>query len=434
MIKRHFLQILCTVLTPLYFLSCSYKGQMPNIEEFKYPGKKEWEPMLKYVKGLHEKSTHPKSYPFDYDWEEIGPGYYSGTAFGHWDIVHQVFDAFVYDPGHGIRQLYNNIKNQEPSGLVPGSIWMPGGMSQRKEVRWNSDSQGHPPVWVVAIDDYARLSGNDSVLKTFYPSLIRQITWFENERKAVPEGFFYNDILLKKWESGVDEGIRFDEAGLGAWACIDATSHVFMLYKYAEKWSGQLGMGTSYFSERKTELKNFINDSLYYSPDSMYYDIWAVRDTSLRNIVFENLWPMVAGAISSERANCLIDSYVLDKRHFFTPHPVSTVSVSNPKFELRMWRGPAWNSMTYWIARGCLDYDRPDAARLILEKALDATAKQFRETGEIWEFYHPLVGKQEELQRKPHSRYNLPSKDYLGHNPLLAMAKMYGQIMKKGEM
>ena len=429
--KQHFaLRLLFFLESLLLITSCTDKQSLQQ-KGYEYPGKPEWKPMLEYLKVLHEKSTHSKSYPFDYDWEEIGPGYYSGTAFGHWDIVHQVFDALVYDPEHGIEQLYNDVKNQEPTGLIPGSIWMPGGMSGREEVRWNKDSQGHPPVWVVAVDDYVQLTGNNNVLKTFYPSLIRQITWFENERKSNTEGFFYNDILLKKWESGVDEGIRFDEVGLGKWACIDATSHAFMMYKYAEKWSEKLGFNASYFSERKTELKNFINDSLYYSPDSMYYDIWAIHDTSKQNLVFENFWPMIAGAIDQQRADVLIDNYLLNESHFFTPHPVATVSVSNPKFELRMWRGPAWNSMTYWIARGCLNYNRVDAAKVILEKALDATAKQFKETGEIWEFYHPFGGSQTELQRKPHSKYNSPSKDYLGHNPLIAMAKIYDDIAQK---
>ncbi|VAW27882.1 hypothetical protein MNBD_BACTEROID06-1082, partial [hydrothermal vent metagenome] len=48
-------------------------------------GKKAWQPMLKYVAYLHKKSTHPATYPFEYEWEEIGPGYVYGPAFGHWD-------------------------------------------------------------------------------------------------------------------------------------------------------------------------------------------------------------------------------------------------------------------------------------------------------------------------------------------------------------
>ena len=100
----------------------------------------------------------------------------------------------------------------------------------------------------------------------------------------------------------------------------------------------------------------------------------------------------------------MIDEHLLNPKEFFAPHPIATVALSDPKFELRMWRGPAWNCMTYWAARGCLRYGRPDAARRLLEAALDATAIQFGRTGTIWEFYHPQVGDQESLFRKPQGR------------------------------
>jgi putative isomerase len=38
-------------------------------------GKKSWQPMLKYLAELHRKSTHHAAWLFDYEWEEIGPGY-----------------------------------------------------------------------------------------------------------------------------------------------------------------------------------------------------------------------------------------------------------------------------------------------------------------------------------------------------------------------
>jgi hypothetical protein len=90
-----------------------------------------------------------------------------------------------------------------------------------------------------------------------------------------------------------------------------------------------------------------------------------------------------------------------------------------------MWRGPTWNSMTYWAARGCLRYGRVDAAQQLVEHALDASATQFERTGTIWEFYHPHGGDPQTVQRKPHTRYNAPCPDYLGHNPLIAMARIY---------
>jgi putative isomerase len=407
------------------FAGCSSRNPERMLQERGIYGKKEWVPMLNYMLELHKKSSHEKTNPFPYEWEEIGPGYCYAPAFGHWDIVHQVMDALVYDRDHGLRQLYNDIANQTPSGMIPGSIWMPGGRSGRKSVTWNRDTAGHPPVWMYAVDDYVEMTGRMDILMDFFPALIRQIAWFENKRKSTGEGFFYNDILLKVWESGVDEGVRFDETGLGPWACIDATCHVYKMYDYAAKWARDTGSDPAFYEKRRDELKAFIRDSLYVESDKMFYDIWAVKDPSLRHIVYENLWPLITGCATGQQANALIDMYITNPAHFFTSHPISTVSVSDKKFELRLWRGPAWNSMTYWVARGCLIYGRKDAAIQLLEKALDSSSAQFEKTGTIWEFYHPFGGDQTALLRKPRSGVYLPSSDYLGHNPLLAMAKLY---------
>lgn len=426
----------------LIFLCSSEKGfaQSDSWQSLKNEismlGKKEWRPMLEYVADLHEKSTHPATYPFDYEWEEIGPGYVYGPAFGHWDIVHQILDVLPSYPTHALHQLFNDIKNQEPNGLLPGSIWMigkedaPNMRVKRNKVSWNKSEAGHPPLWVVALNDYIELTGNEEVLKTFYTALVRQITWFENARKAEGEGFYYNDILIKRWESGVDQGIRFDEVGMGAWACVDATSHVYLLYKMANRWAKELGMTNNYFERREKELEQFIQKKMYSVEDGSFYDIWAIKNKKLRQTAFENMWPIVVGAATPEQANRFIDEYLLNPDVFFTEHPIATVGVKDPKFELRMWHGPAWNSMTYWAARGCLNYGRIDAAVKLLEKALDASAKVFNETGTIWEFYNPLGGSPKDLQRKPHSKYNVPCKDYLGHNPLIAMARMYESLKK----
>src|SRR5207302_10242871 len=135
-------------------------------------------------------------------------------------------------------------------------------------------TQGHPPLWPIAVQDYIDITGDQTILKKFYPALIRQIEWFENNRKSPDGGFYYNDILLKKWESGVDEGIRFDDVAKGTLACIDATCHVFMMYKMAASWSKQLGLDDAFYKMREDELKKFIQNNLYVKEDGMFYDIW----------------------------------------------------------------------------------------------------------------------------------------------------------------
>ena len=84
--------------------------------------------------------------------------------------------------------------------------------------------------------------------------------------------------------------------------------------------------------------------------------------------------------------------------------------------------------MTYWAALGCVRHRRSDAARKLLEAALDDTAAQFARTGTIWEFYHPQGRHPEEVERKPQTKRNQPFTEYLGHNPLFAMARLWQQL------
>jgi putative isomerase len=382
-------------------------------------GKPKWRPMLWYVADLHEQSVHPAQGPFPYPWEEIGPGYCYGPAFGHWDIVHAILDTLPAEPEHARQQILNNLAAQQEDGLVPGVIWM-----RQGSARWSTQS-GHPPVWPIAVQDHADLTASDDLVRQCYEPLLRQIRWFEDHRRAAENGFYYADILTRTWESGVDEGVRFDDAQPGPFACIDATAHVYALYEAATAWSEALGADWKEFDRKAASLRDFLRNDLYDGESGVFYDIWAARDASKRHLTFESMWPIVVGAAASEQANRFIDEYLLDPHHFCSPHPICTVALSDPLFELRMWRGPTWNSMTYWAARGCLRYGRQDAACQLLEQALDESCAQFERTGTIWEFYHPQGGDPLELERKPQTQYNAPCRDYLGHNPLIAMARLY---------
>jgi len=56
-----------------------------------------------------------------------------------------------------------------------------------------------------------------------------------------------------------------------------------------------------------------------------------------------------------------------------------------------------------------------------------AAAAVFEQTGTIWEFYEPRGGDPRRLARKPHTEHNTPCPDYLGHTPLIALARLWGE-------
>lgn len=396
------------------------------LTEVRTLGKPAWREMLLYVAELHARSLHPAQTPFPYAWEEIGPGYCYGPAFGHWDAIHAILDTVDAEPEYARNQLLNYLAVQAENGMLPGSVWMPRpGDPSRKAPRW-SHKTSHPPVWPIAVQAYVDITHDDGLLARAYESLVRQIRWFEANRAAEPEGFYYSDILTFDWESGVDEGVRFQDVQAGPFACVDATSHMYAVYVIAEAWSAHLGSADR-FDEKAIKLSAFIQAALFSSETGFFHDSWAVNVPG-RPLALEGMWPLVVGAATEAQAQRVIDENLLNPRRFFTTHPLATVGIQDPNFELRMWRGPVWNSMTYWAARGCLRYGRSDAARLLLERALDQAALQFERTGTIWEFYHPEGGCPESLHRKPHTNYDTPCRDYLGHNPLIAMARSWDRI------
>ena len=406
-------------------------------------GKPQWRAMLSYVAQLHEDSTHPGEYPFIYPWEEIGPGYVYGPAFGHIDITHQALDTLAFEPEHSMQQILNNLELQSADGLVPGVIWMrykhpqyrdnanpadiPGESLKGEKVEWSLD-KGYPPLWPVLIEQHSQLYDTLNYINKCYENLIRQIRWFENFRSSPDGGFYYLDILGKGWESGVDDGIRYINAPRKPLACVDATSHMYMLYDYAYKWAARTGRNGEEFKKKADSLKSLITIQLFSEDTGLFHDIYSVNDSSIRKKTFEGMWPMVVGAASEYQANRVIDDNLLNPKRFFSPHPITTVSMDEPLFELRMWRGPVWNCMTMWAAIGCMKYGRKDAARKILERALDAIAIQYEKTGTVWEFYHPFIGNQLEVQRKPYTPYNEPCRDYLGHMPAIAMAGLWEKL------
>jgi glycogen debranching enzyme len=389
------------------------------LREAARPSNPVWKPMLLYLAELHGQSVHPPLDYFKYPYEDIGPGYQGGKIFGHIDLTHERLDTVRAMPDHAINQLRNELAGQQPDGLIPGVVsFDAGGKASFKP------DKGFPPIWVVSAEACMAAKPDHAFIAECLEALRKQIGWFETKRASPDGGFYYLDVVQKTWESGMDEGIRYDERPPSPAASVDATAHVYMLYDYAARWSRALGKPDVQWVGKKTNLQKLITTQLWDDQTGFFYDSWIAHHPELRHLAFEGMWPVVVGAATPAQARRVIDEHLLNPKEFFTPHPIATVAHSDPKFERRMWRGPAWNCMTYWAAYGCARYSRPDAAKALLEKALDATATEFQRSGTIWEFYDADLGEQKTLARKPKGR-KIPCVDYLGHNPLFAMVDLW---------
>lgn len=378
-----------------------------------------WRPMLRYLAELHGQSVFPPLAHFKYPFESIGPGYQGGRVFGHIDLTHIRLDTVRAWPEHARNQIRNELAGQQADGLVPGII-----IFNAEGKPWWKNFKGFPPIWVVSAEAYVEASGDGAFLRECLDGLRKQIGWFEAKRQLPDGGFYYLDQKEDTWESGMDEGIRYHPRPSKPSAAVDACAHLYMLYEHAARWSRQLGEPADRWEQQAATLRSYIQQKMWDEQTGFFYDRWVMEEPARRKLAFEGMWPVVVGAATPEQARRVIREHLLNPNEFFAPHPIATVALSDPHFELRMWRGPTWNCMTMWAARGCLRYGETDGARRMLEAALNATAKQFERTGTVWEFYHPQGGGPTTLFRKPTGR-TAPCRDYLGHNPLFAMIDLW---------
>ncbi len=407
---------------PEWFLLSSLKREASEL------GKPEWRPMLRYLADLHQNAIRKPEAWLPYPWEEIGQGYVGGRAFGHWDIIHQALDTLPSESGHAHRQLWNYLHHQQEDGYIPGTIYFADSPQSGVEGQYPfySGRSTHPPVWPFAVDECWKQLGDEELLRAGIKAARRQISWFQRNRQTGEGGFYYLDVVENRWESGVDDGIRFGSRPGRAMACVDATAHVYLLADSLCRWQRTLGEEEEEAVLLLDRLQDLLQDGLFCKAAGFFFDAWAVGSPENRPFSFEGMWPMVVGAATAAQAERVIRENLLNPERFLTAHPISTVSIGDRgRFSLRCWRGPAWNSMTYWAARGCARYGFEEAAAVLLERALDQSAKIFGQTGTIWEFYHPFGEDPRTLERKPETEFNTPCRDYLGHNPLFAMVRLW---------
>jgi len=333
--------------------------------------------------------------------------------------VHACLDALWLDPAHVKRQIENYFNQETSDGMLPGVVFGPkaegGGLGTGE---FNPTLEcSHPPVWTFLVDDYFARTGDKDFLFWAFRFGRRNLDWWAKERPAMEGGYYYFDITDRKWESGVDESVRFDDTDELPHACVDASSHIFALVSFMQKWAGQVGEYAPELDRERHSLAVFSREELWDEASGFFSDLWAVREGK-KIKTFDGFWPMVCGAAAGEQVKRLA-GHLTDEKEFFTYHPVPTIARDEPSYSFDMWRGPAWNSMTYWICRGFASCGFEKEAKRVAQRALDRSLERFRETGTVFEFYNSDSADVSALKRK--GKDAGPCREYLGHNPLISL-------------
>ncbi|MCL5962374.1 MAG: hypothetical protein M1358_24190 [Chloroflexi bacterium] len=158
------------------------------------------------------------------------------------------------------------------------------------------------------------------------------------------------------------------------------------------------------------KVEQAIVDKCYNKADGIFYSLYSKNDAQVPVKTVASLLPLILEDVPDSVLRTLVEKYLLNPQHFWTPYPVASVSLSEPQFasasaplrendgllgRLRrqyekyhlVWRGPTWVNMNWFLSRGLRRHGYGDVADELTAK----TVGMIQKAG-FWEFYNPITG------------------------------------------
>ena len=265
-----------------------------------------------------------------------------------------------------------------------------------------------PPLSAWAVAKIYEKDQDRDFIEYMYPKLKKYHYWWYNKRDHDGDGiceFGSTDgsAIAAKWESGMDNAIRFDDVEMlqnseGAYS-MNQESVDLNAYLYAEKLF-MAGLAESLDIDDKTKfleearvLKEQIRKQFYDSEDGWFYDTNLEGTKFIKGAGSEGWTALWANVASQEQANA-VKTKMMDPQKFYTKVPFQTMSADHPKFDplKGYWRGPNWFDQSYFGTKALRNYGFKEEADQAT-KAILAGAEGLLEKGmSIRENYHPLTG------------------------------------------
>ncbi|GGY26647.1 lipoprotein [Rhodanobacter panaciterrae] len=322
------------------------------------------------------------------------------NGFWAWDSWKHAAALARFAPALARDQMRAMFDYQGADGMVPDCVYL--------DKAGNNWRDTKPPLAVWATLEIYRATGDKAFLAEMYDKLVRYHRWWftarDHDHNGVAEyGSTDGTKVAAKWESGMDNGVRFDainmlKNGEGAWS-MDQESVDLNAYLYKEKLDlahvaailGKTQDHVQWLKEAAT-MKAFIQTRMFDMTRGYFFDTKLGSGDPVRVYGSEGWTALWAGAASPDQAKSVI-RIMLDPAKFATVMPFPTLAADDPHFSpiKGYWRGPVWIDQAYFgvEALRCYGYAQQAddmARRLVLN------AKGLTQQAPMYENYDPLTG------------------------------------------
>ena len=259
-------------------------------------------------------------------------------------------------------------------------------------------------VWKVYTQD-----GDVDFLREMYPKIVKQHNWWYKFRdfdkdRLCEYGSTDGTLVAAKWESGMDNAVRFDHSEM-----VKSAKTVFSLnqesvdlnaYLYAEKiylvkiaeMIAENENAKVYRAEAE-DLKIKIQKQFYDEKSGWFYDTSIDGKDFIHVMGCEGWTPLWANVATDKQAEA-VKNNMMNPNLFNTKLPFQTLSANHPSFnpDRGYWRGPLWLDQAYFGVVGLHNYGYPEEAYKATYKLIHNAEGVLGKGTSIRENYQPITG------------------------------------------
>ena len=264
-----------------------------------------------------------------------------------------------------------------------------------------------PPLSSWAIWEIYKKTQDTTFLNEMYPKLVKYHNWWYVFRDYDKDGLCEygstdGSLIAAKWESGMDNAIRFDNCKIVEGSdysinteSVDLNSYLAKEKEYLSKMAKVLKLSehTKWEQEFNT-LSDRIRNNFYDNKSGYFYDIDGKNGEFLNSALGPEGWTPIWCEIATKEQTDKVIEYMMDTTRFNTTVPLPTIDVSHPKFDPQngYWRGPVWLDQLWFGVDGLHKYGYDKEESLLKNKVINNCEGLNKSGVSIRENYHPLTG------------------------------------------
>ncbi len=322
-------------------------------------------------------------------------------GFWSWDSWKHAVALVKFEPELAKDQIRAMYDYQNMDGMIADCIYRDTTIESHN---WRDTK---PPLSSWAIWEIYKETNDTAFLIEMYPELKKYHNWWYAYRDYDQDGYCEygstdGSLIAAKWESGMDNAVRFDSSKIVKGSnysinteSVDLNSYLALEKKNLSQMAQVLELSESKSWEKEANLLNErIRKDFFDKESGYFYDINVETGYLLTDAMGPEGWTPIWCEIATKEQCAKIVFQMMDTNRFNTTVPLPTIDISHPSFDPKngYWRGPVWLDQLWFGVNGLEKYGYTMEADLLKTKVINNCEGLKKEGVSIRENYHPLTG------------------------------------------